>query len=68
VKNKKPYEPPKIIDLQVDYTQAVGQSQCATGQAAAARCTRGNSARNMCTMGHKATASTCVHGSAPFFL
>ncbi len=64
-KPTKPYEPPQIIDLQVDYTQAVGASRCATGQGAAARCSRGNSANNQCSMGHKATSSTCIHGAAP---
>ncbi len=68
MKKKKPYKPPRIIDLQVDYTQAVGQSQCASGWAAAGQCNRGESANERCSVGHKATSSTCVHGAAPFSL
>jgi hypothetical protein len=65
-KDKKPYEPPKIVDLKVDYTQAVGQSRCLTGTSASGQCNRGNSANQLCMMGHKASGPACVHGAAPF--
>lgn len=63
MKRKKPYEPPKIIDLKVDYTQAVGASQCATGSSAVARCQVGRDADSQCYFGQHAGVS-CTHGPA----
>jgi hypothetical protein len=63
MKEKRPYEPPKIIDLQVDYTQAVGATRCMTGPTATGQCTTGNQATSQCTGGRVATVS-CSTGSS----
>ena len=39
---KRPYEPPKIYELEVDLTQAMGQTQCTMGRGASGACSRGN--------------------------
>jgi SynChlorMet cassette protein ScmA len=61
MKVKKPYEAPKIIDLQVDYTQAVGVSKCLTGGQATGQCTTGGQATSQCTTGTQATVA-CSQG------
>ena len=63
MEQKKPYEPPKIVDLQVDYTQAVGATRCIAGPTATAQCTTGSQATSVCSDGAQATAS-CGTGSA----
>jgi hypothetical protein len=63
MKERKPYEAPKIIDLQVDYAQAVGQSRCLAGGQATGQCTTGAQATSECTTGAQATA-TCSGGSS----
>ncbi len=63
MKAKKTYEPPKIVDLTVDYTQAVGQSQCVPGNNAAARCQAGSNAASQCYFGQRA-GGLCTHGPA----
>jgi hypothetical protein len=62
MKQKKPYEPPKIIDLQVDYIQAVGATRCAAGPTATGQCNTGTNATAACSNGGQATAS-CGTGS-----
>ncbi len=61
MKTKKPYAPPKIVDLQVDYTQAVGQSKCLTGGQATGQCTTGAQATSQCSGGAQATVA-CAQG------
>jgi hypothetical protein len=55
-KDKKlPYEPPKIYELEVDMSQAMGQTSCDNGNTASATCTRGNTATTSCERGNAAT-------------
>jgi hypothetical protein len=61
MKQKKPYEPPKIIDLQVDYTQAVGATRCIMGPTATGQCGTGNQATSDCNTGAAATVA-CSQG------
>jgi hypothetical protein len=61
MKNKKSYEPPMVVDLKVDYTQAVGQSQCLTGGQASGQCGTGAQATSQCGTGGRAT-SACAQG------
>lgn len=63
MKQKKPYEPPKIIDLQVDYAQAVGQSKCLTGGQATGQCTGGSTATGACNTGPAFRAQACQNGN-----
>ena len=63
MKEKKPYEPPKIVDLQVDYTQAVGQSRCVVGPTASGQCSAGNVATVACAQGPSATPQNCRSGA-----
>ncbi len=62
MKQRKPYEPPKIIDLQVDYTQAVGASACDQGGQATGLCRNGGQANDRCNNGNGAEA-LCYNGS-----
>ena len=69
MKEKKPYEPPKIIDIKVDYEQAVGQTigpgACHSGPAASARCQTGGTATGgMCHSGNMAAQRCQTGGSA----
>jgi len=61
MKDKKPYEAPKIIELQVDYTQAVGVSTCLAGGQATGQCGTGAQATNQCATGSRATTA-CRQG------
>lgn len=63
MKQKKPYEPPKIIDLQVDYTQAVGASRCVVGPTATGVCNVGNQATTSCGGGSAFRATDCGNGN-----
>jgi hypothetical protein len=65
-KNKKrPYEPPTIYELDVDMTQAMGQTNCSNGNRAAGLCLTGNRAGNPdCTFGNRASV-TCGRGNSP---
>jgi hypothetical protein len=60
---KKTYEPPRIVDLQVDYTQAVGASRCVTGAQATTTCTSGNVASTSCNTGNSAVPLNCNSGN-----
>lgn len=60
-----PYEPPKIYELDVDLTQAMGQTRCNPGQRAAGACTNGAQAQAPgCTNGGR-PAGRCVGGGNP---
>ncbi len=61
MKEKKPYEPPTVIDLQVDYTQAVGASRCVAGGQATGQCGTGAQATSQCGTGSHATVA-CSQG------
>ncbi|MBW2344835.1 MAG: hypothetical protein JRF53_12640 [Deltaproteobacteria bacterium] len=72
---KRPYKPPKIYELEVDLTQAMGQTQCSAGRGASGACSRGNlpagsgcgaggSASVLCGNGQRPGA-TCSRGSNP---
>jgi len=64
MKEKKKYEPPKIIDLKVDYTQATGVSRCWNGASQGWQCTPGGGAGHWCRSG--ATAGfDCRVGTSP---
>jgi hypothetical protein len=63
MKQKKPYDPPKIIDLQVDYTQAVGVTKCNTGPTATGVCSAGNQATSSCGVGSGFRAADCGNGN-----
>ncbi len=73
MKEKKTYEPPMVIDLQVDYTQAVGQSRCNAGPTATGQCTTGPQANRTCGTGTQftpfcgngQTANGCNTGKTP---
>jgi hypothetical protein len=63
MKERKPYEPPKIVDLQVDYTQALGLSRCVLGSAASGQCGVGTQASSTCSTGSGFTSPpSCVNG------
>jgi hypothetical protein len=65
VKKKRPYEPPKIYELEVDLTQAMGQTQCSRGLNAAGACRPGKSAISTnCKPGLSATVQ-CNPGNRP---
>ena len=72
---KRPYEPPKIYELEVDLTQAMGQTQCTVGRGASGACSRGNlpagsgcgaggSAGVLCGRGQR-PGITCNAGGSP---
>ena len=64
MKEKRSYEPPMIIDLQVDHTQAVGQTvSCETGHLANS-CNTGANAGNRCITGGSATSNCGTGGNA----
>jgi hypothetical protein len=63
-KNKKRrYEPPKIYELDVDMTQAMGASVCKSGSQAASTCSNGPQAKGACSNGNRAV-TTCSGGSS----
>jgi len=61
---KKKYEPPRIIDLKVDYTQATGASRCWNGAAQGWQCQPGSGAGHQCKTGSRA-GFRCMSGAAP---
>jgi hypothetical protein len=62
---KRPYESPKIYELEVDLTQAMGQTQCTAGRGASGACSRGNlPAGTGCGNGGSASV-TCGSGQRP---
>ena len=64
---KRPYEPPKIYELEVDLNQAMGMTQCARGNQATGSCARGNNpggAQLQCRAG-RAPGGTCARGGRP---
>jgi hypothetical protein len=64
-KGKRPYEPPKISALEVDLTQAMGQTQCSRGLSAAGACRPGRAAvSTTCNTGLAASAQ-CSAGGWP---
>lgn len=60
---KRPYEPPKIYELEVDMTQAMGQSLCRNGSRAGGACNNGAHAGTDCRNGNMA-GNTCDGGSS----
>jgi hypothetical protein len=60
---KKKYEPPQIIDLKVDYTQATGASRCWNGAAQGWQCMSGSGAGHQCMTGNRA-GFKCSSGSS----
>jgi hypothetical protein len=60
---KLPYEPPKIYELDVDMSQAMGQTSCSRGNTASSTCSRGNSATMSCSRGSAATSYCNTGGS-----
>jgi len=66
---KLPYEPPRIYELEVDMTQAMGASKCSTGSSATGstcRIGRSYSPSASCTSGNKASGSgprSCQSGN-----
>ncbi|MBN2124791.1 MAG: hypothetical protein JW821_10895 [Deltaproteobacteria bacterium] len=60
---KRPYEPPRIYELDVDMTQAMGQSLCRTGSFAAGACDNGAQASGSCQNGAQAGVE-CDRGSS----
>ena len=62
---KRPYEPPRIYELEVDLTQAMGQTQCTAGRGASGACGRGNlPAGSGCNPGSSASL-LCGRGQRP---
>jgi hypothetical protein len=62
---KRPYESPKIYELEVDLTQAMGQTQCTNGEGASGACSSGNlPAGSGCGPGSSATV-LCGNGQRP---
>ncbi len=60
---KLTYEPPKIYEIDVDMTQAMGASQCGKGASATHKaCSAGNRPAS-CTNGSGATGSSCTKGT-----
>jgi hypothetical protein len=75
-KEKKPkYEPPSVYELQVDLTQAMGQTVCTAGRQAAGACSQGQTPAGVtCATGQSATTqcgagrtpgTTCSTGTTP---
>ena len=61
---KLPYEPPKIYELDLDMTQAMGATKCRTGASAAGyECKSGSSPTSSCTNGSSASGVTCRRGT-----
>lgn len=72
-KDKRPYEPPKIYDLGVDFTQALGQTcpggggetgDCPGGGTAGTDCGGGGSASGSCPGGGNFSAPCNTHCAA----
>ncbi len=64
-REKLPYEPPKVYELDVDLTQAMGQTQCTAGRGASGACNRGNlPAGSGCGAGRSAGV-LCGNGQRP---
>ena len=62
---KRPYEPPKVYELDVELTQAMGQTQCTVGRNAAGSCSAGqNPASANCGPGQSANVQ-CGAGQTP---
>jgi hypothetical protein len=72
---KAKYEPPRVYELQVDLTQAMGQTVCGAGRAAAGACQAGTGpagvicapgggATTQCTVGNN-PGTTCGAGTSP---
>jgi hypothetical protein len=60
---KLTYEPPKIYEIDVDMTQAMGASQCKKGVSATYKaCSAGNRPAS-CTNGNRASGSSCKKGT-----
>ncbi|MBW2029114.1 MAG: hypothetical protein JRH06_05085 [Deltaproteobacteria bacterium] len=64
-KKKRPYEPPRVYELDVELSQAMGQTQCARGASASGSCSagRGPTTTN-CTNGQSASTQ-CAAGQTP---
>lgn len=59
---KRPYEPPRVYEMEVDMTQAMGASLCSNGTQASGACNAGNRAGSTCGNGNRAT-NRCSTGS-----
>jgi hypothetical protein len=60
---KRRYEPPRIYEMEVDMTQAMGASLCTTGNRASGACNTGNRAAANCVNGSRA-GTMCNSGSS----
>ena len=59
------YEPPRVYELQVDLTQAMGQTVCTAGRSAAGSCQTGQGPAGVtCSTGRSATTQ-CGAGNTP---
>lgn len=63
-KGKKKYEPPSLVELDLDPEQAVGQTTCRVGTRAGGQCLQGAKAMVACGVGGKAARVCGVGGRA----
>lgn len=64
---KRPYEPPRIYELEVDMAQAMGKSLCTKGNRVGGPCDHGNRAGTDCSKGNRAgvECDKGTHGAPP---
>ena len=64
-KKKRRYEPPKVYDLDVDLTQAMGQTVCSVGNQAAGACNAGGTPAGVTCQVGSAASTQCRDGGTP---
>jgi hypothetical protein len=62
---KRKYEPPSVYELQVDLTQAMGQTVCTTGRQAAGACQRGQTPAGVTCVTGQSASTQCGAGGGP---
>ncbi len=62
---KRKYEPPSVYELQVDLTQAMGQTVCAAGRQAAGACQAGQTPAGVTCVTGQSASTQCGAGRSP---
>jgi hypothetical protein len=62
---KRKYEPPNVYELQVDLTQAMGQTVCTVGRQAAGACQRGQTPAGVTCVTGQSASTQCGAGRTP---
>lgn len=59
------YEPPRVYELQVDLTQAMGQTVCTAGRSAAGSCQAGSGPAGVTCVTGRSANTQCGAGNTP---